>query len=183
VGISWGDQPKVGVPFELGAALLWKHVRLGVDGRYWIPHRFEVGAGRLATFHLGSGALEVCPRWAAARWADLYVCAGAELGQTVVKTRGFVNAHDPRVLWAAWRLRPRVVLLPSSRFGVVLAVEGFGPLGGRHTYTVGGVGELHSTRFVGVRGVIAIEGRFSVMDSTRSRNEGSGEVSKHSARR
>jgi hypothetical protein len=144
-----------------GLAVLWPRVRLEARATYWgrsalrLDDPPDVGADlRLAT-----GGLRACPLLVRGAFA-VQLCAGAELGATIVTAVRLPVDHAPRTLWAAGLLAPGARWRPRRWLALGLEVEAVVPLR-RREYVVRDAPEpLHRTPPIGVRLLAGIELNF-----------------------
>lgn len=160
-GAGLGPTPRMVAGFVAGAAVVWPRVRVEARATYWtraalrLPELPEVGADlRLAT-----GGLRGCPVLVR-RSLGLQVCAGVELGATIVAAVNLAEDLGRRSLWAAGLIAPGVRWRPRRWVGLGLEVEAVVPMR-RRQYVVADVSEpLATTPALGVRVLAGVEFNF-----------------------
>ena len=144
-----------------GLAVLWPRARLEARATYWgrsalrLAEPPDVGAD----LRLVTGGLRACPLLVRGDLA-LQLCAGVELGATIVDAVNLAVDYAPRSLWAAGLLAPGARWRPRRWIALALEVEGVVPFTRREYAVVAAPEPLHRTPPVAVRLLAGIELNF-----------------------
>lgn len=160
-GAAFGPAPTLVPGVAVGLALLWPRLRIDARATYW-----GRGAMRLsdtpnagADLQLVTGGLRACPVLVRSRLA-LQLCAGVELGGTIVRAVGLAEDFAPRSLWAAGSLAPGLRLRPRPWLALGLELEGVVPFTRREYQVTDASQPLHRTPPLGIRVLAGLEFTF-----------------------
>lgn len=160
-GAGLGPSKRFVPGLAAGLAVLWSRVRLEARATYWgrSALRLEAPPDVGADLRLATGGLRACPLLVRGTFA-VQLCAGVELGATIVDAVNLAENYGPRTLWAAGLLAPGARWRPLRWLGLGLEVEGIVPFTRRDYTVLGAAAPLHRTPAVGVRLLAGLELNF-----------------------
>jgi hypothetical protein len=163
-GGSYGDLPRFGPSFRLGAAIRWRRARLELGTSYGVLRRVRMNNPEPAggDLHFASASLHGCPVWSFQTRRgpiELPPCLGVELGSVFGRGHGLDRSKHDAAFWGAVTLLAQLRYAPVPRVAIGFAVEPFVAFA-RPPIDIGGVGTIYRPLPAGVRAWLAFEVRF-----------------------
>lgn len=155
LGMLRGPSPTTQINF--GA--LFTRARIEANASFGIAPRFEIPATRgAATLWMWTVGVQGGPVLRAGP-VQFPLLGGIEVGQLVAWPRELLDPKRQRATWAAVVVMPGVMWAPRPWIALVARVGGMVSLA-RPSFSVEGIGQIHSPWPAGVRASVGLEGRF-----------------------
>ena len=159
VGVDLGTLRGPSQTTHINVAALLRRARIEANASFGIARRFEIPATRgTATLWMWTVGVQGGPVLRAGP-VEFPLLGGIEIGQLVAWPRELLDPKRQRATWAAAVVMPGVMWAPRPWIALVARIGGMVSLA-RPSFSVEGIGQIHSPWPAGARASIGLEGRF-----------------------